>query len=78
MTIRHLESMIRMSEAHAKMHLREFVNGTGSESLALRFASILLLTIGLVDDDVNMAIRIMLNSFITSQKYSITRELKKV
>ena len=24
--VRHLESMIRMSEAHAAMHLREYVN----------------------------------------------------
>lgn len=26
-TVRHLESMIRMSEASAKMHLREYVRG---------------------------------------------------
>jgi DNA replication licensing factor MCM2 len=28
MTVRHFESMIRMAEAHAKMHLRETVEGT--------------------------------------------------
>lgn len=55
MTVRHIESMIRMSEAHAKMHLRDFVT----------------------DDDLNMAIRVMLNSFISTQKYSVARELKK-
>lgn len=55
MTVRHIESMIRMAEAHAKMHLREFVT----------------------DDDLNMGIRVMLNSFISTQKYSVARELKK-
>lgn len=25
-TVRHIESIIRLSEAHAKMHLREYVN----------------------------------------------------
>lgn len=56
MTVRHIESMIRMSEAHAKMHLRDYVR----------------------DDDVNMAIRVALDSFITAQKYSIAKALTKV
>ena len=55
-TVRHIESMIRMSEAHARMHLREYVN----------------------DDDVNMAVRIMLESFIATQKFSIMRGMRKV
>ena len=55
-TVRHIESMIRMAEAHAKMHLREFVR----------------------DDDVNMAIRVMLESFIDTQKYSVMRTMRKV
>jgi DNA replication licensing factor MCM2 len=55
MTVRHVESMIRMAEAHAKMHLRSVCN----------------------DDDVNMAIRIMLNSFIHSQKFSVMQQMKK-
>ncbi|KAG1671758.1 DNA replication licensing factor mcm2 [Nymphon striatum] len=54
-TVRHIESMIRMAEAHAKMHLREYVN----------------------EDDVNMAIRIMLESFIDTQKYSVMKSMKK-
>jgi DNA replicative helicase MCM subunit Mcm2 (Cdc46/Mcm family) len=48
--------MIRMAEAHAKMHLRDYVN----------------------EDDVNMAIRIMLESFISTQKFSVTRSMRKV
>lgn len=28
-TVRHLESMIRMAEAHARMHLREYVHEEG-------------------------------------------------
>jgi MCM AAA-lid domain len=43
--VRHLESMIRMSEAHARMHLRERVT----------------------TDDVNVAIRVMVESFISTQ-----------
>lgn len=54
-TVRHIESMIRMAESHAKMHLRDYVN----------------------EDDVNMAIRIMLESFISTQKFSITRTMRK-
>lgn len=48
--------MIRMAEAHARMHLREYVH----------------------EDDVNMAIRVMLESFIDTQKYSVMRNMKKV
>ena len=48
--------MIRMAEAHAKMHLREYVT----------------------EDDVNMAIRVMLESFIDTQKFSVMRNMRKV
>merc|ERR1719402_463849 len=54
-TVRHIESMIRMAEAHARMHLREYVH----------------------EDDVNMAIRVMLESFIDTQKFSVMRTMKK-
>jgi DNA replication licensing factor MCM2 len=54
-TVRHIESIIRISEAHARMHLREYVN----------------------EDDVNMAIRVTIESFIDTQKYSITKTMKK-
>merc|ERR1739846_218985 len=54
-TVRHIESMIRIAESHAKMHLREFVR----------------------DDDVNMAIRVMLESFIDTQKFSVMKSMKK-
>ncbi|EFA77281.1 MCM family protein [Heterostelium album PN500] len=55
MTVRHVESMIRMSEAHAKMHLRASVT----------------------DEDVNMAIRIMLDSFINAQKTNLAGRLRR-
>lgn len=55
-TVRHIESMIRMAEAHARMHLRDYV----------------------LEDDVNMAIRVMLESFIDTQKFSIMRSMRKV
>ncbi|CAN9512207.1 unnamed protein product [Ophioblennius macclurei] len=54
-TVRHIESMIRMAEAHAKMHLRDYVH----------------------EDDVNMAIRVMLESFIDTQKFSVMRSMRK-
>mmetsp|Transcript_9857 Transcript_9857/g.24280 ORF Transcript_9857/g.24280 Transcript_9857/m.24280 type:complete len:895 (+) Transcript_9857:158-2842(+) len=53
--VRHIESLIRMSEAHAKMHLRDYVNS----------------------DDVNLAISVMLDSFISTQKFSVKRALEK-
>lgn len=55
-TVRHIESMIRMAEAHARMHLRDYVQ----------------------EDDVNMAIRVMLESFIDTQKFSVMRSMRKV
>ncbi|XP_074644668.1 DNA replication licensing factor mcm2-like isoform X2 [Tubulanus polymorphus] len=54
-TVRHIESMIRMAEAHSRLHLRDYVN----------------------EDDVNMAIRIMLESFISTQKFSVMRSMRK-
>eukprot|EP01137_Pigoraptor_chileana_P035579 Opistho-2@29835 len=54
-TVRYVESMIRMSEAHARMHLRDHVR----------------------DDDVNVAIRVMLDSFISTQKFSVMKSLRK-
>jgi DNA replication licensing factor MCM2 len=53
--VRHVESIMRMSEAHAKMHLRDHVR----------------------DDDMDAAIKIMLESFIVAQKYSVRRSLRK-
>nr|XP_023028315.1 DNA replication licensing factor Mcm2-like [Leptinotarsa decemlineata] len=55
-TVRHIESMIRMSEAHAKMHLREYVQ----------------------EDDVNMAVRMVLESFVETQKYSVMKSMRQV
>lgn len=55
-TVRHIESIVRMAEASAKMHLREFVRS----------------------DDIDLAIRVCLESFISAQKYSITKHLRKV
>jgi len=53
--VRHLESLIRISEAHAKMHLREHVR----------------------HDDIDLAIKVMLESFLQSQKFSISKNLRK-
>jgi DNA replication licensing factor MCM2 len=47
--------MIRIAEAHAKIHLREYVN----------------------DDDISMSIRIVLESFISTQKFSVRRQMRK-
>uniref|UniRef100_A0A8C5B043 DNA replication licensing factor MCM2 n=1 Tax=Gadus morhua TaxID=8049 RepID=A0A8C5B043_GADMO len=54
-TVRHIESMIRLAEAHARIHLRDYV----------------------LEDDVNMAIRVMLESFIDTQKFSVMRSMRK-
>lgn len=53
--VRHIESVLRMSEAHAKMHLRDYVRS----------------------DDIDMAIDMLLESFLQSQKVSVARQLKK-
>lgn len=55
-TVRHIESVIRMSEAHARMNLRDAVT----------------------DTDVNMSIRMMLESFIEAQKFSVMKKMKAV
>ncbi|KVH80536.1 Ribosomal protein L2 domain 2, partial [Cynara cardunculus var. scolymus] len=48
--VRHIESMIQKSEAHARMHL----------------------------EDVDMAIRVLLDSFISTQKFGVQKALQKV
>ncbi|KAG1370239.1 DNA replication licensing factor MCM2 [Cocos nucifera] len=53
--VRHIESMIRMSEAHARMHLRSYVT----------------------QEDVDMAIRVLLDSFISTQKFGVQKALQK-
>ncbi|THU48148.1 hypothetical protein C4D60_Mb09t23160 [Musa balbisiana] len=53
--VRHIESMIRMSEAHARMHLRNYV----------------------CQEDEDMAIRVLLDSFISSQKFGVQKALQK-
>eukprot|EP00887_Chlorella_sp_A99_P006785 scaffold2.g6785.t1 len=53
--VRHLESMIRMAEARAAMHLRDNVN----------------------DDDIDCAIKIMLESFVSTQKLSVQKALRR-
>lgn len=55
-TVRHIESIIRMAESHARMHLREYVQ----------------------EDDVNMAVRMMLESFVETQKYSVMKTMRQV
>ncbi|KAK4057384.1 MCM DNA helicase complex subunit [Microbotryomycetes sp. JL221] len=54
-TVRHLESMIRMAEASAKMHLREYVRS----------------------DDIDLAIQVMVGSFVSAQKSSIKKQLER-
>jgi DNA replication licensing factor MCM2 len=53
--VRHLESMIRMAEARALMHMRSDV----------------------VDEDIDVAIRVMLESFISTQKLSVQKALRR-
>ena len=53
-SVRHMESIIRLSEAHAKLCLRSHVTA----------------------DDVDVAVKVALESFISSQKFSIMRGLR--
>ena len=39
--VRHLESIIRMSEAHAAMHLREYVNEQDVDT-AIRYSHLMI------------------------------------
>lgn len=55
-TVRHIESIIRMAEASAKMHLRDHVQ----------------------ESDMNLAIRMVLDSFVETQKYSVMKSMRQV
>ncbi|KAG6426670.1 hypothetical protein SASPL_110897 [Salvia splendens] len=54
--VRRIKSMIRMSKAHARMHLRSHV----------------------IQEDVDMAIQVLLDSFISTQKFGVQKALQKV
>ena len=71
--------MIRMAESHAKMHLREFVSEVSKlvKIICLFFCLCCLLIDIPIQDDVNMAMRVMLESFIDTQKYSVMKNMKR-
>lgn len=54
-TIRNYESMIRLAEAHARLHLRNNVT----------------------EDDANFAIRLIVQTFLSTQKYANLKNLEK-
>ena len=53
--VRHIESVMRMSEASARMHLRDHVR----------------------EDDVDLAIKVMIKSFVQAQKVSVRKVLER-
>ena len=54
-TMRNYESMIRLAEAHARLHLRSNVT----------------------DEDANFAMKLIIESFISTQKYSTQKNMRK-
>ena len=54
--MRHIESVLRLAEAHARMHLRDHVR----------------------QDDVSMAMRVVLESFISAQKFAVMKNMRRV
>lgn len=55
-TARHIESIIRCSEAYAKMHLRNYVS----------------------NDDVRMAIKVILESFVSTQRAMVRKNMENL
>lgn len=69
--VRHLESIIRMSEAHARMHLREYINSDDIDT-AIRCVHCLVHEYRLMHPH-----RLLLESFVSSQKYSVQKALAR-
>lgn len=55
-TVRYLESIVRMAESFARMHLRDFVR----------------------QQDIDRAMSVMTQSFVSTQKHSVRHHLEKV
>lgn len=54
-TVRHIEAIVRLAEANARMHLRPTV----------------------LQDDFNMATRVVLESFVNTQKMGVLKQMRK-
>lgn len=68
--------MIRMAEAHARMHLREYVHEEGGWLQPCEGLCEVLSTSWYFCADLNVAIQCMLESFISTQKAATVQRLR--
>ena len=68
-TVRHIESVIRLAEANAKIHLRYFITLWRHINRFYRAY--------VIEEDVNIAIRVVLESFVETQKFTVARQMRK-
>ena len=93
-TVRHLDSIVRMAEAHARMHLRDFVRDDDvtmvrastylerptDRYLVHGFFELINFMLGSVHLQVVLfqAVRVLITSFVATQKFSVMRNMQKV